>query len=406
MTRAHYDEAIRIMASADRPRKHLTRAACLAALLLATAVASAADDPSARLKQSADELNRVRSRIADITQQLAQDQDRQDELRAAVEQAERKLAAASAQVRKLTAAIDQQDVKVRAAQTERGVAERRLEEQRVALAGQLRAAYMLGTGGGRAELLLSQDDPGRLTRMLAYFDYFNRARQARIDGISREVEQAQTLARQHQNELAALRALQDSRKQALAQLAADRAERQRAAQRLQSRIAGEAEELEQLTANEKQLRTLLESLKRALADLPALSGDQKPFPEMRGRLAWPLRGRILASYGEAKAGGKLQWKGLWIGGNEGSPVRASARGRVAYVGWLSSYGLIVVLEHEKGYFTLYGHNAAVSRAAGDTVGPGEVIATVGNTGGYEEPGLYFEVRKGTEPLDPQDWLAR
>ena len=87
-------------------------------------------------------------------------------------------------------------------------------------------------------------------------------------------------------------------------------------------------------------------------------------------------------------------------------MHASARGRVAYVGWLSSYGLIVVLQHDKGYFTLYGHNSAVSRTAGEWVSAGDVIAQAGNTGGYERTGLYFEVRKGTEPMDPKDWLGR
>ena len=85
---------------------------------------------------------------------------------------------------------------------------------------------------------------------------------------------------------------------------------------------------------------------------------------------------------------------------------AAAHGRVAYVGWLSSYGLIVVLQHDKGYYTLYGHNSSVSRSAGEWVNAGEVIALAGNTGGYDQPGLYFELRSGAEAIDPKGWLAR
>jgi septal ring factor EnvC (AmiA/AmiB activator) len=404
-----------IIAFADRPRKAippLIRLVRLFILLLAAGaavLAADADDAEARLRRGSDDLARMRARMQQIGQSLERDKGQQDELRTALEQAERKLAQAQAEVKKLDLEVDAQEARVREAQTSRAAAERRLQAQKDALAAQLRAAYMMGGGqggDGRAQLLLSQDDPARASRMLIYFDYLNRARQRSIEQIDGEIRQVQQLEAQYQSELQSLRALQDSRKQALAELADDRAGRREAARRLSARIADEAQELSGLQASEKQMQKLLEQLRRALAETPLPSGDQKPFPEMRGKLAWPLRGAILARYGEPKAGGRLQWKGLWIGAAEGTPVRASARGRVAYVGWLSSYGLIVVLEHEKGYFTLYGHNASVSKSAGDTVAAGEVIAAAGNTGGYEQPGVYFEVRKGTDPLDPRDWLAR
>ena len=131
---------------------------------------------------------------------------------------------------------------------------------------------------------------------------------------------------------------------------------------------------------------------------------QPEHAQQRGRLPWPLKGPLLARYGEDKADPRLSWKGLWIGADEGTPVRAVARGRVAYTGWMSRYGLIVVLEHENGYLTLYGHAATSTRSTGETVAAGDVIATAGDTGGYDKPGLYFEIRKGTDPLNPRDWL--
>ncbi len=375
----------------------------LTVALLAAAAAAVGDD---RYQQSAEDLAKVRGRIDAVSKTIEHDKGEQDQLRAAVEAAEHKVDEAGSEARRIAAQIDLQSAKVRQAQAEQVAAEQRLTEQKEALARQLRASYMMGHGG-KAELLLSQQDPDRIDRMLVYYDSLNRARAASIAAIDADLKKVAELKIQYQAQLDSLQALQDSHKKALSALEADRQGRAAAMSKVAERIAGEAEELKGLQASEKQLGELIEKLRQALADVPVEpSGGNKSFPQMRGKMAWPLRGDLLARYGEPKAGGRLQWKGLWIAAAEGAPVRASSRGRVAYVGWLSSYGLIVVLQHEKGYFTLYGHNSAVTRTAGEWVDAGDVIAKAGNTGGYEQPGVYFEVRRGADPMDPKDWLER
>jgi len=377
---------------------------CLLAAALLVAVAAAAADQ--RYQQSAEELAKVRGRIDAVSKSIEHDKGEQDQLRAKVEDAERKVDQAGSEAHRIAAQIELQTAEVNQAQAQQAAAGRRLAEQKEALARQLRASYMMGRGG-KAELLLSQQDPDRIDRMLVYYDSLNRARAASIQAINTEIAKVAELQRQYQSRLEALHALQDSRQKALSVLEADRQERAEAMSKVSQRIAGEAEELKGLQASEKQLGDLLEQLRQALADVPVEpEGNEKSFPEMRGKMAWPLRGDLLARYGDSKAGGRLQWKGWWIKADEGEPVHASSRGRVAYVGWLSSYGLIVVLQHEKGFFTLYGHNSAVTKTAGEWVAAGDVIAKAGNTGGYEQPGLYFEVRRGTEPMDPKDWLGR
>ncbi|HZR36552.1 MAG TPA: peptidoglycan DD-metalloendopeptidase family protein [Nevskia sp.] len=374
---------------------------CLAGMLLAGLAVG-----DERYQQSAEELAKVRSRIEAVSKSIEHDKVEQDQLRGAVEAAERKVDEATGEARRIAAQVELQEARARQAQAEQAAAERRLAEQKDALARQLRAGYVMGRGG-KAELLLSQEDPDRVDRMLVYYDSLNRARAAAIDAINAQIKQVAALARQYQAQLDALHKLQSSHRQALAALEQTRSERAEAMTKVSQRIAGEAQELKGLQASEKQLKDLLEQLRQALADVPVEpEGGHKSFPEMRGHMDWPLRGDLLARYGDAKAGGRLVWKGWWISAPEGAPVRASARGRIAYVGWLTSYGLIVVLQHEKGFFTLYGHNSAVTRSAGEWVGPGDVIAKAGNTGGYEQTGLYFEVRKGTEPMDPKDWLGK
>ncbi len=381
-----------------------------AGLLLAISMSApleAANDAASKLKAGAEDLERVRAKISAANQRIDRDRASQGEQRAAVEAAERKIADSQQQLRKLATQLDEQDARVRAAQASRAAAETRLVAARERLARQLRSAYVAGQGGSTA-LLLSQQEPDRIGRLLTYFDYLNRASARNLDEINAEIAAVSAEQAKVETELATLQDLQATRKRALAALEVDRVGRQRAVAALDAKIADEGEKLKALQGSEKDIQNLLRKLKEALDAVPRPArpaGPKKPFPKMRGVMAWPLRGSILANYGDTKSDSRLLWKGLWIAAPEGSAVRASAAGRIAYVGWLSSYGLIVVVEHDKGFFTLYGHNSTVARAAGDEVDAGEVIAAVGNTGGYERSGLYFEVRRGTEPMDPRDWLG-
>ncbi len=400
---------------ASRPATlRLIALGCLLGMAIAGGATQAANDAAARLKAGTADLESVRARIGAANQRIDRARADQGAQRAAVETAERKIADAQRALKKLAADIEAQEGRVRAARASRAAAETRLNEARTQLARQVRSAYVAGQGGATA-LVLAQQEPDRVPRLLTYFDYLNRASARQLDAIHAEIAAVDSEQQKLDSELTALMALQAGREKALVGLEADRQSRRTAVAALDAQIAGEGEKLKSLKSSEQDIQALLRQLKEALAAIPppvrkprsdgSPPNKQRPFPKMRGVLAWPLRGNILARYGDAKLDTRLQWKGLWIAASEGAPVRASAAGRVAYVGWLSSYGLIVVLEHDKGFFTLYGHNASVSAAAGDQIDAGEVIAAVGNTGGYERSGLYFEVRRGTEPVDPQDWLG-
>lgn len=375
-------------------------ASLLAALCLYSSTGWTDD---ARLKRSAAELEQVRARIASLNEALAQDKSRQDDVRQSLQQAELRISDAVSRLRELDQNIRAQDRKVASTRAERNQAQKGLDAQKEALGQQVRSAYLVGQQA-RTKLLLNQEDPAALSRVMTYYDFLNRARTERIYNINAQIEflrAIETRLQQEVEELAALRARQEAQ---LAQLEAGRAERELAMERIEQRIRAQGSQLKQLAADEAALNKLIASLRDLLADIPADLGDERPFGRQKGRLPWPHRGNLLADYGAPKSGGKLRWNGVWIAGEAGSPVRAVARGRVAYVGWMHRYGLIVVLEHPGGYYTLYGHNQAVHKSVGEWVQPGEMLASLGDTGGHERAGLYFEIRKGTDPINPRPWL--
>jgi murein hydrolase activator len=351
------------------------------------------------------ELAAVKARIQAVQTRLKQDRGQQDELQQQLLDTETQIAQIQSRLRELRDEIAQQQQRVEDARTLQSRAAAEVERQRAILGSQLRAAHAVGRSGP-VKLILNQEQVSGVGRVLSYYDYLNRSRTERILGIGTQIEMIRDIGTRLTTELQALSGLRQEQESQLAELAATRAERARTVARLAERIADAEAELERLEASERRLRDLIQQLSEALADMPVDVGDDRPVAQLQGKLPWPLRGKLLAKFGQAKGGGKFSWRGHWIEAPEGAPVKAVAAGRIAYVGWMQRYGLIVIVEHPGGYYTLYGHLQRVGRSEGEWIKGGQVLAQAGNTGGYDQTGVYFEIRKGREPVDPGGWLTR
>ncbi|NKF20701.1 murein hydrolase activator EnvC family protein [Solimonas marina] len=382
------------------------RASCpalaLAAVLAAVCLPAGAD--SIGDKQKA--LDTVRDKISALQKQVESDRGTRDDLARQMQDVERKLADARQAVREVDAKLDAQQRKISDTEAQQAQAQAALAARRDSLARQVRAEYILGRQG-ETQLLLNLDDAQTVGRMLSYYGYLQRAQLAAIAQIREHAQQLQALADRLQEENDQLVALQQDQKKTLADLQGQQQARAGLLTQLKSRLSGEEDNLAQLKADERSIRKLIESLKKALATLPPdVTPSNEAFTKLRGKLPWPVRGTLLARYGDGKADGRLKWNGDWIAASEGTPVRSVARGRAVYVGWMHRYGLIVLVEHDGGYFSLYGHCAGANVKVGDPVRAGQTIATAGNTGGYEQAGVYFEIRKGADAVNPNSWLAR
>jgi len=183
---------------------------------------------------------------------------------------------------------------------------------------------------------------------------------------------------------------------------AARSERSRALKAMNAQIKSRNDSLAKLKREAASLEKLVADLRQAMSDLPPIGGQA--FEKVRGRLSWPVAGKITARFGQARGGG-LKWNGVMIDAPRGSAVKALYDGRVAYADWLPGMGLLVIVDHG-GYMSLYAHNEQVYKSVGDRVEGGEAIATVGDSGGRSQPGLYLEIRRGTKPVDPVPWFRR
>jgi len=379
-------------------------AAAMAGLCLATTGVRA--DQQQKIKSSESELAETRERLKALSADIEKGRGERAELSRQASRLERDVASIQSEIASLDKRIDEQNARVADAERRQAEAQRELAGQREALARQLRAAYILGRSP-ETRVLLAQDDLTGLGRLMVYFDYFGRAQRERFNALQVQLQALVTLGQQLHEAQASLESLREKQQEALLRLQRDRTARSRAIDSLDAELRASADKKSELEAEARQLTQLVDSLRKALEKArtpvsPALSG---PFKSNKGKLPWPIRGPLLATYGQAKADGRLKWNGLWIGADRGTPVRAVASGRVAYVGWLQRFGLIIIVEHDGGFFSLYGHNQSVERQVGDSVSAGDAISTAGDTGGHNRTGVYFELRAGKDPVDPRAWLV-
>jgi septal ring factor EnvC (AmiA/AmiB activator) len=278
-----------------------------------------------------------------------------------------------------------------------------LDARMAQLAEQLRSSYRSGRQS-RMKLVLNQDDPVKLARMLAYYDYFNRAQVDRISELRSALSTLDRMQDTIDQELARVGQVREQQLEVLAELESQRDDRASLLAQLTEQIDSEQARLEELQQNRKDLEALLERLSDVLADIPSDLGNHASLPRQKGRLAMPLKGPVKQAFGQSRGGG-LRWQGWLIGAPAGSEVQNIAYGRVAFADWLRGYGLLIIIDHGDEFMSLYGQNESLLHDAGDWVEPGEPISIVGSNPG-DGQGLYFELRRKGKAQDPAVWLKR
>jgi murein hydrolase activator len=369
----------------------------LSVLLLVPSPALAQQDPEAELK-------RVQQRIAELQRSVRADTQRRDQLAARLRESEEAVSAARARLAEARKRVRESDTRLRELAAERQRHERLLAAQRDALAAQLRAAYVAGREE-QLRLLLSAQDPVALGRLLVYYGYLGKARAGQIAEIESAVRRLEVLATEQAAERGRLAELEQARAREVAAVEGARREREQALAAINAQIKNRNDSLERLKRDAATLEKLVADLRRALRDTAPPPAAGQPFERVQGRLPWPVAGRVVARFGQARGGG-LKWNGVMIATDRGTEVRAPYAGRIVYADWLPGLGLLTVIDHGGGYMTLYGHNDQLFRSVGDLVAAGDVIASVGDSGGQARPELYLEVRKGTVAQDPHRWFRR
>ena len=372
-------------------------------LLLAALAAEAQDTDEGLAKVKEQELEEVRERISELKRSMDQSATSRDRLTGELRTAEVEISEKRIRLKELERERDYSINQKRQLDGQIEQREAELESESSELASQVRAAYMNGSQE-RIKLLLNQRDPATLGRLITYYRYLNDYRAGNIETVSAYLRGLAELRGKVAAEEARLANLTKQRYAELTKLNTAQEKRRQLLVSLRGRMADEGREIEQLAAQEKDLSQLIAELSSILSDYPISS--ESPFSEHKGRLTWPVAGTLVHDFGQPRVTDRLKWNGVVLAAPRGHEVRSVYHGRVVFSDWLAGLGLLVIVEHGEGYMTLYGYNETTLKNTGDWVAPGDVIATVGDSGGQARTALYFEIRRGTRPLNPRKWVTR
>jgi murein hydrolase activator len=369
--------------------------------LLAAAYGSALAD---ELDVHRDRLDRLRSDIGRLTEAIASKSDEKAGLARLLRETDELVAAVSGRLRGLEARLGTQTRLLGELRVEKtGLAET-LQKQREALGRQIRAAYVMGRQE-QIKILLNQQDPATVSRMMTYYDYVGRARAARMAEIREQLGLIDAAAARIAAEESELEKLFASQARELSTLADSQQARRDLLARIDGELTDQGHRLSRMQADERELGALLARLEQAGVDQAMDNPAPTPFGERCGRLRWPAAGSVVHRYGTPRLG-SLVWDGVMIAAPEGDEVRAVHHGRVAYADWLRGFGLLLIIDHGDGYLTLYGHNQTLFKEVGDWVDEGEAVALVGASGGRQRPAVYFGIRYQGRSVNPTRWLGR
>lgn len=317
-----------------------------------------------------------------------------------------------------------------------------LGAQQKRLSSLLRQQYMHGNQS-YTQLILQNKNPSEIARDVKYFSYIAKQHAKVIDdmqGSLVKVKALNTKTAEALKQVAELKAKQEAEKKELQQ---QKQEKSKVVKNLSKQILAQRGEIKKLTRDEKNLSNLVERLAKIIpktirkqvkktkqkktkpvTDIDESKPDDKSdivanneetpsndyaginFSALKGKLRLPARGELTNRFGAKRDDTGISWKGLFIRAAEGSDVKTVATGRVVFADWMRGFGNLIIVDHGSGYMSLYGNNQAMLKNVGEEVTAGDAIASIGNSGGNDSNGVYYELRRNSQPFDPLSWSVR
>ncbi|MEM1141356.1 MAG: peptidoglycan DD-metalloendopeptidase family protein [Pseudomonadota bacterium] len=355
-------------------------------------------------EQTRQQLDALRAEISEISQDLKLSRQRRGGLQSELRESELQLA----KLKKNLLTTDREIVRIqgelKGLASELAKLRTAATNQQEAVAKEVRSLWASGKSS-EVRLLLSQDDPQDLARLLAYHRYILEARSQVLQDYATTTRQLQESETEQSRQQVELTTYLDRLTQQTQAIELANNTRREVILKIEQDLKTDEQVLAARQRDELELQNLLNEIVEAAAQL-ITQADVQSFEAAKGAMPWPVAGRLVHRFGNPRNQGKMRWQGVSLQAEAGSTVSAVHHGRVVFADWLRGSGLLLVLDHGEGFMSLYAHNDSLLREVGDWVEVGSAIATVGSSGGQDQASLYFEIRKDGEPTDPLAWVAR
>jgi len=434
---------------------HALKALLLLSLIQPTCGWSVTPGREEQKNKAENEHAELRKKLGDLKQDILNTESAKQHAEDALAESEAAISKANRKLYELAAEQQRTQQKLTDLALQQQQLQDQVERQKRQFSALLRQQYQTGNAD-HLKLLLSGDNPNRINRELQYLGYLSQSQNKLISQLRDNLvaveanKQAAELVRQdlddiaaeQQQEKTALLKEQEKRATLISQLSTKLIAQRKEAGQLQKneqRLASLVDKLNHLIEEQRKADKLKEEKRRAdqlaqeekrraseakgiakntnnksaqnetpstsiqVTKTPEIGADNSQFAQLKGRLRLPAKGELIAKFGSPRGEGTV-WKGLFIRANEGTEIKSIAAGKVIFADWLRGFGNLIILDHGAQYMSIYGNNQSLLKQAGDSVSAGEVIATVGNSGGNEQSGLYFELRYQGKAFDPMGWI--
>ena len=350
-------------------------------------------------------LQAIATQISTVKQNIISFQSKKNEIQTSLKTIEINIGSLSQKIQHTHQQITTQKNLLTSTQKQLTVAQQKLVLQRQLLAEQLQAAYILGQQP-YLKILLNQENPNKIARYLEYYKALNQARLAMIEEIKETAEEVQNTSATLQSQTKSLMGVQQDLQTQQSELSNQHSARTELLNTTEKAIQDKTQELNKLMADKNALENIISTLiTQQKAAPPITSGVD--FGSVKSKFHAPVdHGKIIQQFGEPIAYGRMRSSGILVAANAGQPVYAISSGKVIFADWLHGFGLLVIIQHGSSYLSLYGRNQSITVKTGEIVQTGQPIGAVGDSGGFNAPALYFEVRHNGAPINPINWLRQ
>nr|VFK52755.1 MAG: Septal ring factor EnvC, activator of murein hydrolases AmiA and AmiB [Candidatus Kentron sp. TC] len=368
-------------------------------LILCIATGTSESAHSSTTQEDAEtKLTLIHKMIRTLSSRLTDARSEQDTMQERLRETELSVGKLVSELRGIENRLHQQKRQLKDLRRQRNEQKKALATQRDDLIRQIRISYAMSRQD-YLKIILNHEDPSVLARALTYYGYFKRASAEQIETARSHIQRIHALEEKIDKKNAALEGLRRAKREVKINVEENFRQRKETLAELSREIARDDQRLTNLEQDKNRLEKLIRKLKQVFTH----AHDQQPFHSFKGRLRWPTAGSIRHHFGEKRSQGNLTWQGVWISAKAGQPIHAISHGRVAFADWLRGFGLLMIIDHGDGYMSLYGHNRSLYKETGNIIKSGEIIASVGNSGGSDDNGLYFEIRRQGSPRNPAYW---
>lgn len=392
-------------------------------------------------EKSKESLSNIHERIEKLKKDLDQTQEAHADVADALKKSEKAISETNRKLFEIKQDHQKYSETLQSLQQKKSSLETTLGQQKAQLSKQLYQQYVHGETQ-YLPIILDAKNPSEISRQLQYLSYVGHARSDLIDSMQHNLGKVTKLNEETASTLKQVAELKNQQEAAKHNLEKEKENKAKVLEKLSSKIDAQRNEISKLKRDEKNLSELVEKLAKAAQTkaspkklttstsksdqtsvatrteekvpsqpitvaknetLPSAGFDGGDFSALRGKLHLPVRGEVSNRFGATREDTGVTWKGLFIRSAEGSEVKSIANGKIVFADWMRGFGNLLIIDHGDGYMSLYGNNQALLRKMGDNVKSGDTIASVGNSGGNETAGLYYELRKQSKPFDPMSW---